>query len=83
MELREPLNELIHEPAEYTGHLNFPDPSRIKLYDSTLRDGEQMPGVALSPGQKYEIARAMSEMGIHIMDLGFPFAASVIAEHCN
>ncbi|MBZ0263970.1 hypothetical protein K8I28_04810 [bacterium] len=75
MELREPLNELIHEPAEYTGHLNFPDPSRIKLYDSTLRDGEQMPGVALSPGQKYEIARAMSEMGIHIMDLGFPFAA--------
>ncbi|MBS1261685.1 MAG: 2-isopropylmalate synthase [Calditrichaeota bacterium] len=75
MELREPLNELIHEPTEFTGRLNFPDPSRIRVYDSTLRDGEQMPGVAFSPGQKYEIAKALSEMGVHIFDLGFPFAA--------
>ncbi|MDP8205301.1 MAG: hypothetical protein P9L92_01455 [Candidatus Electryonea clarkiae] len=75
MELREPLNELIHEPTEYTSHLNFPPPEKIKIYDSTLRDGEQMPGVALSPGQKYELAKTMSDMGVHIMDLGFPFAA--------
>lgn len=34
-----------------------------------------MPGVAFSPGQKYEIARALSDMGVHIFDLGFPFAA--------
>ncbi len=75
MELREPLETLIHEPTDFTKHLNFPPPERIKIYDSTLRDGEQMPGVALSPGQKYEIARALSDMGVHIMDLGFPFAA--------
>ncbi len=75
MELHEPLNELIHQPEEYTGHLNFPAPEKIKLYDSTLRDGEQMPGVALSPGQKFEIAKALSDMGVHIFDLGFPFAA--------
>jgi len=75
MELREPLDSLIHEPTEFTDHLSFPDPSRIKVYDSTLRDGEQMPGVALSPGQKFEIARELSDMGVHIFDLGFPFAA--------
>jgi len=75
MELREPLNDLIHQPEDFTKHLNFPPPERIKIYDSTLRDGEQMPGVALSPGQKYQIARELADMGVHIFDLGFPFAA--------
>jgi len=75
MEFREPLDELINDPTKFTRNNNFPDPSRIKIYDSTLRDGEQMPGVAFSPGQKYEIARALSDIGVDIMDLGFPMAA--------
>src|SRR5207237_5954126 len=33
---------------------------------------EQMPGVAFSPAVKYELARALSEIGVHIMDVGFP-----------
>jgi len=75
MEFREPLEKLIHQPTDFTGGLNFPAPERIKIYDSTLRDGEQMPGVAFSPGQKYNIARALSDIGVDIMDLGFPRAA--------
>ena len=75
MNFREPLNELIHEPTEFTSKLNFPAPERIKIYDSTLRDGEQMPGVAFSPGQKFQLAKALSDIGCDILDLGFPFAA--------
>jgi isopropylmalate/homocitrate/citramalate synthase len=75
MEFREPLDKLIHQPTDYTAGMNFPSPERIKIYDSTLRDGEQMPGVAFSPGQKYELAVALSDIGVDIMDLGFPMAA--------
>lgn len=75
MEFREPLNELIHSPLEFTKGLNFPPPEKIKIYDSTLRDGEQSPGVAFSPGQKFELAKALSDIGVDIMDLGFPRAA--------
>ncbi len=75
MEFREPLEKLIHQPTDFTKGKNFPPPERIKIYDSTLRDGEQMPGVAFSPGQKYTIAVALSDIGVDIMDLGFPMAA--------
>ncbi len=75
MDFREPLNKLIHEPTDFTKGLNFPPPERIKIYDSTLRDGEQMPGVAFSPGQKYTLAKHLSDIGCDILDLGFPFAA--------
>ncbi|MFH0766150.1 MAG: hypothetical protein V2A61_06995 [Calditrichota bacterium] len=75
MQFREPLDQLINDPTKFTSNLNFPPPERIKIYDSTLRDGEQMPGVAFSPGQKYQLAKALSEIGCDILDLGFPFAA--------
>ncbi|TKJ40027.1 hypothetical protein CEE37_09835 [candidate division LCP-89 bacterium B3_LCP] len=75
MKFREPIDKLIHQASYFTKKKNFPAPERIKIYDSTLRDGEQMPGVAFSPGQKYELAVAMSDIGVDIMDLGFPMAA--------
>lgn len=75
MKFREPLEKLIHPPTDFIKDTNFPPPERIKVYDSTLRDGEQMPGVAFSPGQKYELAVALSEIGVDIIDLGFPMAA--------
>jgi isopropylmalate/homocitrate/citramalate synthase len=75
MEFREPLDQLINFPKTFTQSLNFPAPERIRIYDSTLRDGEQMPGVAFSPGQKYELAVALSDIGVDIIDLGFPMAA--------
>ena len=72
MNTREPLEELIRDPRDFEHDLTFPAPDRLRIYDSTLRDGEQMPGVAFSPEVKYEIALRLSEIGVHIIDVGFP-----------
>ncbi len=40
--------------------------------DTTLRDGEQMPGATLEPADKVRIARALDELGVHSIDAGFP-----------
>ncbi len=55
--------------------MRFPPPEQIRLYDTTLRDGEQTPGVAFSPTQKYEIAVLLSDVGVDVIDLGFPSVA--------
>ena len=70
--LREPIEQLIHGPLEFTKHVKFPDPKDIRIYDDTLRDGEQMPGVAFTPEQKLEITKMLSDIGVHIIDVGFP-----------
>jgi len=72
IELREPLASLVRGPETYTSHLPFPDPASIVLYDDTLRDGEQMPGVAFSPAQKLELAALLADVGIDVMDVAFP-----------
>ena len=75
VELREPLESLIRFPKTFTAGTAFPRAKEIRLYDTTLRDGEQTPGVAFSPDQKYELACLLSDAGIHIIDMGFPSAA--------
>ncbi len=47
-------------------------PERILFWDETLRDGEQMPGVHFTPGEKVKIASMMADVGIPIMDVGMP-----------
>jgi 2-isopropylmalate synthase len=68
----ETCSTLFIDPREYTKTVDLPDPASIKIYDTTLRDGEQMPGVALAPRQKYILAKELSALGCHIIDLGFP-----------
>lgn len=46
--------------------------SRIKLFDTTLRDGEQSPGVSLSIEEKLEIARQLAKLKIDVIEAGFP-----------
>ncbi|MBJ7603718.1 MAG: hypothetical protein JF888_11080 [Candidatus Dormibacteraeota bacterium] len=72
VQLQEALAELVRPPSMFEHDLQFADASQIRIYDDTLRDGEQMPGVAFSPAVKYELARALSDIGVHIMDVGFP-----------
>jgi len=72
MEFREPYDDLVVNPRRFTGEFNFPPPERIRIYDTTLRDGEQAPGVAFTPQQKLELAEMLSRLGVHIIDLGFP-----------
>jgi len=42
----------------------------IRFFDTTLRDGEQTPGVSLNPGQKLEIATMISDIGVHVVEVG-------------
>ncbi len=45
-------------------------PEKIVIYDSTLRDGEQMPGVHFTLAQKIAIARKLDEIGVHQIEAG-------------
>jgi 2-isopropylmalate synthase len=74
--LNESAYELFIDPRDFTKSLRRPDPKELKIYDSTLRDGEQMPGVAMSPEQKCRIAEELSILGCHILDIGFPAVSS-------
>lgn len=47
-------------------------PERVLIFDTTLRDGEQTPGVALTTDAKVEIAKALDDLGVDIIELGFP-----------
>ena len=47
----------------------------VLFSDTTLRDGEQMPGATLAPEDKVDIARALAEAGVHSLDAGFPACA--------
>jgi len=44
---------------------------RITVFDTTLRDGEQSPGIALSPDEKAEIACALERLGVDVIEAGF------------
>ena len=45
---------------------------RIRVFDTTLRDGEQTPGISLSPDQKLAIAKKLDELGVDAIEAGFP-----------
>ncbi|MGQ0798370.1 MAG: homocitrate synthase/isopropylmalate synthase family protein [Methanobacteriota archaeon] len=47
-------------------------PTGIRIWDETLRDGEQTPGVAFTPEEKLDIARRLDEAGVPILDVGIP-----------
>src|SRR5438105_7589263 len=51
------------------------EPRIIKFYETTLRDGEQTPGVNYFPEEKLAIARALAEMGFDTLDCGFPISS--------
>lgn len=45
---------------------------RVRVFDTTLRDGEQTPGVSLSPEQKLAIAKKLDDLGVDAIEAGFP-----------
>ena len=51
------------------------DKNRVVIFDTTLRDGEQSPGATMSHAEKLEIAALLDEMGVDIIEAGFPIAS--------
>lgn len=51
------------------------DPERVKIFDTTLRDGEQSPGATLTRDEKMIIARQLAKLGVDIIEAGFPIAS--------
>ena len=47
-------------------------PARIRIFDTTLRDGEQSPGFTMGAAQKVAFARALEELGVDVIEAGFP-----------
>ena len=45
---------------------------RVFIFDTTLRDGEQAPGIHLTPEQKLKIAKALEKAGTDVIEAGFP-----------
>jgi 2-isopropylmalate synthase len=48
---------------------------RVKIFDTTLRDGEQSPGISLNKQEKLEIAHQLARLGVDIIEAGFPIAS--------
>src|ERR671929_2341187 len=61
-------------PAE--GHTSDGDsPDHVRIFDTTLRDGEQSPGISLNTQEKLEIAHQLARLGVDIIEAGFPITS--------
>ena len=52
------------------------EPSRVVIFDTTLRDGEQSPGASMNLEEKLRIARMLERMGVDVIEAGFPIASN-------
>ena len=57
------------EPASHPGA------TRVRIFDTTLRDGEQSPGASMNMVEKLEMARALAALGVDVIEAGFPIAS--------
>ncbi|GAG47190.1 unnamed protein product, partial [marine sediment metagenome] len=51
------------------------NPNYVRIFDTTLRDGEQSPGATLTSAEKLEIARGLMKLGVDVIEAGFPAAS--------
>jgi len=48
---------------------------QVMIFDTTLRDGEQSPGCSMTQAEKLRVAKALAELGVDIIEAGFPAAS--------
>src|SRR5207245_8457360 len=51
------------------------DEDRVRIFDTTLRDGEQSPGISLNVQEKLEIAHQLARLGADVIEAGFPITS--------
>src|SRR3954451_21595131 len=51
------------------------DANRVHIFDTTLRDGEQSPGISLNTPEKVEIAQQLARLGVDVIEAGFPITS--------
>src|SRR5688572_28046160 len=49
--------------------------NRVQIFDTTLRDGEQSPGISLNTQEKVEIAQQLARLGVDVIEAGFPITS--------
>src|SRR5690349_6584561 len=54
---------------------NKSDANRVHIFDTTLRDGEQSPGISLNTAEKVEIATQLARLGVDVIEAGFPITS--------
>ncbi|KAI3798069.1 hypothetical protein L1987_33337 [Smallanthus sonchifolius] len=59
---------------------HIPDPNYVRIFDTTLRDGEQSAGVTLTPKEKLDIARQLAKLGVDVIEAGFPASSEAELE---
>ena len=72
---RRPSRRQPPEPVAADADQEEDDMRQIEIFDTTLRDGEQAPGAALTAAAKLEVARALAELGVDVIEAGFPAAS--------
>ena len=53
----------------------FVEPGQVRIFDTTLRDGEQAPGAGLTAAEKLEVARQLARLNVDVIEAGFPAAS--------
>ncbi|MGE3844144.1 MAG: 2-isopropylmalate synthase, partial [Vicinamibacterales bacterium] len=52
----------------------------VRIFDTTLRDGEQAPGFSMHTAEKVRMARTLDELGVDVIEAGFPIASEADAD---
>ncbi|MCX5858983.1 MAG: 2-isopropylmalate synthase, partial [Proteobacteria bacterium] len=47
----------------------------VKIFDTTLRDGEQSPGASMNPEEKIRVAKQLERLQVDVIEAGFPFSS--------
>ncbi|MFQ6053811.1 MAG: 2-isopropylmalate synthase, partial [Candidatus Bathyarchaeia archaeon] len=61
--------------SQYLAKTEFKPPERVYIFDTTLRDGEQTPGVTFAIDEKIAIARQLDKLGVDVIEAGFPITS--------
>src|SRR6202044_3872569 len=62
-------------PRAREDRLMVADDGYVRIFDTTLRDGEQSPGATMTSSEKVEVARALARLGVDVIEAGFPAAS--------